>query len=83
MKWCVGKMVYNENLASDAENTKYNWLFSALLAPSIFLNFQVYCDRRPRSFAKLRGFYRKYLVVFIFDFLRVLFVLLNLACIDI
>ena len=56
MKWCVGKIVYNANPASDAESTKYNWLFSALLASSIFFNIQVYCDRRTRNFAKLTGF---------------------------
>ena len=77
MKWCVRKIVYNANPpAGDAENTKYNWLFSAPLASSIFLNIQVYCDRRTRNFAKLTGFYRKYFVVFIFDFLRVVFVCL-------
>ena len=46
MNWCVDKIVYNANPhAGDAENTKYNWLFSALLTSSIFLNIQVYCDR--------------------------------------
>ena len=84
IKWCVGKIVYNANPpAGYAENAKYNWLFSAPLASSIFLNIQVYCDRRTRNFAKLTGFYRKYFVVFIFDFLRVVFVLFNLACNDI
>ena len=53
MKWCVGKTVYNANLASDAENAKYNWLFNALLVSSIFLNIQLHCDRRTRNFAKL------------------------------
>ena len=83
MKWCAGKIVYNANPASDDENTKYNWLFSSLLASSIFLNIQVYCDRRTRHFAKVTDFYWKHFVVFIFDFLRVVFVLFHLGYIDI
>ena len=84
MKWYVDKIDYNANPpAGDAENTKYNWLFSSPLASSIFLNIQVCCDRSTRNFAKLTGVYRKYFVVFIFDFLRVVFVLFNLVHNDI
>ena len=49
----VGKIVYNANPASAAENTKYNRLFSTLFASAMFLHIQLYCDRRTRNFAKV------------------------------